>query len=136
MRNAKKELPVEYGTVKCAEISRHPSYGAEDKTEHNVTLRVGHTKQEFDEFLEQLDFEYDAGYGTQELYGTIWCTDGCWYTRGEYDGSEWWTLHRLPDVPEHLQPRRPNEQITLGKAIVMLIGLGLWSLIGVLGMTL
>jgi hypothetical protein len=104
--NAKTELPVEYGTVKCAEISYNPFY---NDYSADVILKVGHTEQEFNEFLEKLDFEYDSGYGTQELYGTIWCTDGSWYTRGEYDGSEWWELCMLPGIPEYLNKQTADE---------------------------
>lgn len=49
---------------------------------------------------DSLNFEYDAGYGTQELFGTIWFSDGTYSDRGEYDGSEWWRHHACPDLPE------------------------------------
>ena len=42
---------------------------------------------------------YEASYGSQQLFGTLWFTDGRWATRGEYDGSEWWQLHSLPPLP-------------------------------------
>ena len=38
-------------------------------------------------FLNDLNFEYDSGYGGQELYGTVWFKDNTWAGRGEYDGS-------------------------------------------------
>jgi len=50
------------------------------------------------DFLASLDFIYDAGYGGQELYGTIWYTDGTWSERGEYDGSEWWEYKKCPEI--------------------------------------
>jgi hypothetical protein len=46
-----------------------------------------------------LDFEYDNGYGGQELYGTVWLVDETWLSRGEYDGSEWWEHNVLPVIP-------------------------------------
>ena len=50
--------------------------------------------------LDELDFDYDAGYGVQELYGTVYCktsnNDPVWLTRGEYDGSEWWVVNTVP----------------------------------------
>lgn len=46
--------------------------------------------------LETLDRNYDSGYGSQELYGTIVFTDNSWLERGEYDGSEWWEDYSLP----------------------------------------
>lgn len=51
--------------------------------------------------LDKLDFDYDAGYGVQELYGTIYCKDSnnnpVWLTREEYDGSEWWRINTIPE---------------------------------------
>jgi len=51
------------------------------------------------EVLSLLDFEYDDGYGGQELSGNVWYTDGTWSERGEYDGSEWWEHKVCPDIP-------------------------------------
>jgi len=45
----------------------------------------------------KLNVEYDSGYGGQQLFGTIWMVDGTWWTRGEYDGSEWWQHHECPE---------------------------------------
>ena len=53
--------------------------------------------------LDLLDFEYDNGYGTQEVFGVVWFADGTWAERGEYDGSEWWEHHTIPEIPEHLK---------------------------------
>jgi len=52
------------------------------------------------EVLPLLDFEYDNGYGGQELFGNVWYTDGTWSERGEYDGSEWWEHKVCPPIPE------------------------------------
>jgi hypothetical protein len=52
-----------------------------------------------DDVLSKLDFEYDSGFGGQELYGFIWYTDGTWSERGEYDGSEWWEHKQCPALP-------------------------------------
>ncbi len=49
------------------------------------------------EVLPMLNFEYDSGYGGQELFGYIWYTDGTWSERDEYDGSEWWNHQVMPD---------------------------------------
>jgi hypothetical protein len=53
-----------------------------------------------DEVLPLMDFEYDAGYGSQELFGTIWYSDGTWSDRAEYDGSERWVYQRCPSLPK------------------------------------
>lgn len=61
--------------------------------------------------LPQLDFDYDNGYGRQELEGTIWYADGTWSDRGEYDGSEWWAHRKCPSLPNTQgQPRREENK--------------------------
>lgn len=50
-----------------------------------------------EEVLPKLAFDYDSGYGGQELFGFIWYTDGTWSDRGEYDGAEWWQHQQVPD---------------------------------------
>jgi hypothetical protein len=52
-----------------------------------------------EEVLPKLDFDYNNGYGSQELYGTIWFSDGTWSERYEYDGSERWDYKVCPDLP-------------------------------------
>ena len=51
--------------------------------------------------LDELNFDYDAGYGVQDLYGIVYCKasndNPVWLTRGEYDGSEWWTINTIPE---------------------------------------
>lgn len=51
--------------------------------------------------LDDLNFDYDAGYGSQELFGAVYCKNSnnrpVWLTRGEYDGSEWWDINTIPE---------------------------------------
>ena len=61
-----------------------------------------------DEVLPRLDFKYDSGYGSQELEGTIWYSDGTWSERGEYDGSEWWEHRECPPLPNVELSDRPS----------------------------
>ena len=68
-----------------------------------VQLKEKHTKREYESFMNKLDFTYDNGSGTQYLYGTIWCTNGTWLEREEYDGSEWWKVIVYPTIPPHLK---------------------------------
>ncbi len=82
--------------VKCAAI------GVEYFETKKLTLKLNHTKQDYEDFLKSLDFEYNNGYGGQELYGTIWYSDGTYSDRGEYDGSEWWEHHKCPEIPAEL----------------------------------
>ena len=104
MRNAKKELEQLLegkSKVKCATITIEDPYFYEESCP-KFELKVNHTEEEFQEFLESLDFNYDSGFGGQELFGTIWLEDGSWCTRGEYDGSEWWEHNQLPEIPSEL----------------------------------
>lgn len=79
--------------VMCATIMRNG---------HESHLKVDYSEVDLSEFLTSLDYFYDSGYGGQELYGTIWYKDGTWSDRGEYDGSEWWQHHSVPDIPTNL----------------------------------
>lgn len=51
--------------------------------------------------LDDLNFNYDAGYGSQELFGVVYCKNSnnrpVWLTREEYDGSEWWDINTIPE---------------------------------------
>lgn len=51
--------------------------------------------------LDDLNFDYDAGYGSQELFGVVYCKNSnnrpVWLTREEYDGSEWWDINTIPE---------------------------------------
>ena len=92
MLNAKKELleVIPEGTkIKCAIVNKH-------------LLKVGYTEDEFEDFLNLLDFKYNNGYGGQNLYGAVWLEDGTWLDRGEYDGSEWWEHIVMPEIPREL----------------------------------
>jgi|TARA_R110000737_G_scaffold6455_2_gene20297 hypothetical protein len=96
--NARKEFPQGVG-ISCASITITQEWEVGD----SIKLPIGHTKEEYEEFLNKLDVEYDAGYGSQVLHGYIWCNDGTWFSRGEYDGSEWWQYHSLPTIPDYLK---------------------------------
>lgn len=71
----------------------------DDYSRTNFTLKKGHTEEEYNAFIDSLDFEYDG----QELFGKVWLTNGYWMERGEYDGSEWWDIHSYPSIPAELQ---------------------------------
>ena len=70
------------------------------RDESKFKLNPLYTKDEYDKFLNFLDFDYDNGYGGQLLYGVIFCENGIWLQRGEYDGSEWWDIFKYPDMRE------------------------------------
>ena len=105
MTNAKKEFIKEAKgkTVLCAKIA-HGYYGyglPDDRKKYH--LPCGYGKAEYKAFLQSLNFAYDAGYGTQELHGTIWYTDGTYSDRYVYDGAECWEYRKAPVIPEYLK---------------------------------
>jgi len=88
--NAAQELLKHIGnrTVKYVQISHGLDWERTEDIEGTL-----------EQVLPRLNFVYSDGYGHQELYGTIWYTDGTWSDRGEYDGSEWWQHHVCPPLP-------------------------------------
>jgi hypothetical protein len=130
MTNAKSELlsRTHPKGILCAEIYLTPSYyDDEGKKNHlkngycidnkEIFLKTPHTEEELNQFIEELDFNYDSGYGSQELDGIVWLKNGTWLTRGEYDGSEWWELHSLPDIPEELKNKQLERELNIDKII-------------------
>jgi hypothetical protein len=100
--NAKEEFlgHIKDRKVLCADMAHQDCWHNGPSTDFK--LPVSYTQKQYNEFINSLDFEYDKGYGGQELFGTIWYTDGTWSDRGEYDGSEWWNYQRCPSIPENL----------------------------------
>jgi hypothetical protein len=116
MENALKEFIKHVGSninnVKCATIMWSSCWSREVSLIAN--LFENHNTAQFDAFLKKLDFNYNAGYGGQELYGIIWYKDGTWSTRGEYDGSEWWEYHKCPPIEYHgiITPEPESDEFT------------------------
>ncbi len=83
------DLEKEFGG---AQVKHDPYWDAKPWTIFNAS--------QYQEFLEWLDFYYDSGYGSQELYGFILLKCGApdrwWLDRHEYDGSEHWVLRKRP----------------------------------------
>ena len=111
MINAKEEL-LRYleetkSTIKCATISAGESHWYFDqytKALSCVELKQGYTQEQYEQFLTLLDFDYDNGFGGQQIHGTVWLMqEETWLERGEYDGSEWWEYRKCPKVPDNLK---------------------------------
>lgn len=100
--NAKEELLKHIGQrqIKCAKIQYVEFFSECEKT---FNLKVDYSVDEFQKFLQSLDFEYDEGLGSQELFGLVWYEDGSWSERRVYDGSEWWEYKSLPEIPLELR---------------------------------
>ena len=108
MVNAKKELieileatHKEKKHIKCAFIHYFKwDFKTKDIKEKEIVLKINYSDEEYETFLKELDFEYDNGYGAQELSGLVWFNDNSWLERGEYDGSEWWEYKKYPKINE------------------------------------
>jgi hypothetical protein len=103
--NAKEELSskIQGLIVKCAFVQYGDTmYYDEDDAPAVYLLKLGYSEEEFNAFINSLDFDYNNGYGGQNLFGDVWFTDGTWLERGEYDGSEWWEHKICPEIPESL----------------------------------
>ena len=99
--NAREELiKLVSNKIKCAQIQYGYDWGNQEQT--HFVLKVGYSDEEYEQFLKSLDFNYDNGYGGQQLFGIVWFEDGTWLERGEYDGSEWWEHKILPPIPDEL----------------------------------
>jgi hypothetical protein len=103
MTNAKTELLehlVNKPKVKCAKL--RTGYGWDEEGQTLYLLKCNYTNEDWETFLKSIDFNYDSGYGGQELFGTLWLEDGTWLERGEYDGSEWWEYKKTPEIPDQI----------------------------------
>ena len=105
MTNAKQELLKilkDKSKIKCAYIHDDNGYSFDEDEQDQikkVILPLNYTEEQLNEFYKKLDFNYDSGYGGQELFGNVWLEDDTWLSRGEYDGSEWWDYKKMPKEP-------------------------------------
>lgn len=61
----------------------------------DIILPPNYTKEDLNKFINDIDFDYDDGFGGQEVFGKIMLVTDSWLERGEYDGSEWWEYKRV-----------------------------------------
>lgn len=81
-------------SIAFAKIAYSDDYG---ETSTSIELHSNRTEQDERKFLETLAaIDYNEGYGSQELFGTIVFKNNTWLERAEYDGSEWWERRKLP----------------------------------------
>lgn len=83
----------------------------------HINLPVNYTPEQYEEFLREIDVEYDNGYGGQELWGEIWYDDGTWSERAEYDGSEWWKHCSAPAIADDLLDYPPGKPLAETKPL-------------------
>ena len=90
--------------VRCMEIillesdGQYMSKWSSEKTS-KFYLKEYYTEDEFNDFLDVLNFEYDDGTSRNRFHGNIWYTDGTWshYTESEFSGWEHYECPRVPD---------------------------------------
>lgn len=101
--NCKKEFLEETNgrSILCAQLGKNRNWDTKYGKVYN--LPIGFTTYTYNKFLKSLDFEYDDGYGGQEIFGYIWYQDGTWSEREKYDGSEWWSYKSVSVIPNELK---------------------------------
>ena len=90
----------EFKDIIAAYIEYRPTFDDEDNKP--FTLYPDWTNEECKAFCDFMNFEYDDGYGTQHLFGTIWLGNNTWFERHEYDGSEHWVYQECPELPSRI----------------------------------
>lgn len=102
-KNAKEEIlniTRDSGDIKCAIISKLTN---NEQDEVLIILKCGYTPDEWEVFLNELNFDYASTDWT--IGGTIWMEEpNVWYERyydfGRLDS--WWELRRFPEIPKLL----------------------------------
>lgn len=101
MINAKDEFlnAVGINTVLCADILY-----VHDNVDVTIQLKCSYSFEDWNTFIEKLNFEYDDTCYGQRVWGTIWFTDGSWAEREEngYSGTIDGYLYGYPNIPESL----------------------------------
>lgn len=82
-------------TISALSRNGHTLDNVERVNLYDTAIELG----EFVQFAK--GFDYDCGYGREYVPPFfVVMNDGSWYTRAEYDGSEWWEFHRIPAEPK------------------------------------
>lgn len=100
-RNVKDELLEHVGSmdnVKAVQL-KYEQHTDRLRSSQLFHLPEGHSAEVLEDFLDNINFEYDNGYGPQFIYGFIWWKDGTWSSRYEYDGKEKWEHNEIPKYP-------------------------------------
>lgn len=102
MKNAKEEIIKHINDRKVIYIDMEIVSMEIDIDDGGIIENVKNIKGTLEEVLPLLDFQYDNGFGYQEVYGTIWYEDGTtWSERESYDGREWWVHRVRPELPDN-----------------------------------
>lgn len=112
MINAKDELLRKLSSNKklktniiCADITFH---NKRDDSYKRISLKMGFDDLQYEQFLNQLEFDYNDESGSICLSGVVWLNDNDYFERTEYedyDGyyEEYWKYYFIPVIPGDLK---------------------------------
>ncbi len=63
-----------------------------------VSLPVGFALEDFNNAMEELNFEYDDNNDDELISGFVWLTNNAWLERADYDGISWWEKRQRPQI--------------------------------------
>jgi hypothetical protein len=93
------------------ELLRHDK---STKDVHWIGIKDTAVRATWDEFAELANFDYDNGFGGNEInMNVIVVGDTWWLERHEYDGKEWWEYKEkamMPDPYFKLEPEDLKEE--------------------------
>lgn len=93
---------VRHSSVRCAFIQYDPN-GQDEMTGDLFRLPLNYTSEQWNDFIEKLDFEYEADSGYSVLSGCIWLENNVWLERYmDEKECEYWILKQYPEIPEDL----------------------------------
>ena len=109
VRDFKSEINDSESAVLCAEIVIS-EYQRDGTTKFiTVTLPMGHTPDEFDQFIDRIEelFGHWTHFDIERSF--VWFKDGSWMEQQREDNmwtgerETYWHLRRKPEIPVHLQ---------------------------------
>ena len=103
MTNAKKEFISVTKGLKVINVSIWKNDS--DYNPIYFDLLEGYSLEDYEKFLDKLDFDYSSEYEGQVLFGLIGCENNIWLDRREYDGSEWWEEQEYPNIDKLIKNR-------------------------------
>lgn len=92
-----RNLKAEDVAAATITFMRYPAQKPRPKT---FVLGTTHTAEQAGWFWAFLHRDYHAGYGPQQMFGTIWFKNGAWAERTAKDSAEWWEYRVRPPAPE------------------------------------
>lgn len=98
--NAKQEFINVVQTTGSVVIAACLAYFDNEGDSRTFMFGVGDNYQDF---MNRLNFDYDSENGTQQLYGVVWFSDGSWAERETEGDEEFWVHRKAPTIPARLQ---------------------------------